>query len=674
MEVQLTGNPFVDTGLGVIAYLAGCRDIHSLRLQDLHKVHRDGKTLTQRNLELKSMTMIFSNNSLATNPAIKDPKKRIEYYSALTTAIMNNIGKEDLAERCESCGNDRSLDIDTLVRKTLVPLGFNDSTKYVGRDWFPLAGSMGSDAQALPSASRAPNICAKCLFSVHYLPLGVLLVNGRLALFQSTSLSFWFEMVREIAGEIDDRVRANIFDTLGAKEGSTSAVSRLFKIMRDAELDDLEPESTLFLWLFSNSGTAPDCSLEEIPNSALKFIQSATRTVVDFKEISKLLNADKGRSADFSLLGCISRGVDYDLLYPKRGYSGVSNELFSTYQVTIRNVPLSRLRTAHKVAAYLRKVISDSKQLQRITKDISQELSIQNEVRKAVANMIQQGLLTYEEYSSLFLDLTSVHLKINHDAWKFIKFYLPKDLVKFPATLASNENKKEAANFNLNTPEGQKPEYYKRLQYVAARIYEIFLEERGKEKLPVLLSSIARRETKPSWLQMQFIKLADKHDGFTYSDWAALCVGENGKDLSWEVLTQLRLIWTERLQNRTIASEAVKDRDGISQEFPALKKTAQRDQYEELASKIVSRYLEKNGEGKLRKYVLEGLRKRELGLYWFREQLSSIDSRFKDDDYWAEFLEDGDGKSIPLTRLFQLHLSMRNVLRQHTFKHVPLLR
>ncbi|MEP0825494.1 MAG: hypothetical protein HRF40_08415, partial [Nitrososphaera sp.] len=143
MEVRLTGNPFVDTGLGVVAYLAGCKDINSLSLHDLVKVHGDGKRLAQRNLKLKSMTMIFSNNSLATNPAIKDPKKRAQYYSMITTAILNSIGKEDLTERCESCGNEHSLDIDLLVRRTLGPLGFSDSTRYIGRDWFPLAGSMG---------------------------------------------------------------------------------------------------------------------------------------------------------------------------------------------------------------------------------------------------------------------------------------------------------------------------------------------------------------------------------------------------------------------------------------------------------------------------------------------------------------------------------------------------
>lgn len=650
MEIQLTGNPFVDTGLGVVAHLAGCKDIHRLSFEDLVKVHGDGRTLARKNSKLKSMTMVFSNNSLATNPAIKSQEKRIEYYSVLTTSILASIGKEDLAERCESCGNERSLDVDLLVRRTLVPLGFNDSIRHIGRDWFPLAGSMGSDAQALPVASRAPNICAKCLFAVHYLPLGVLLVNGRLAVFQSTSTTFWFNLIKEISEEIDNRVRAKVYDTLGAKEGSTSAASRLFKIMKDMEYDELDPETTLFVWLFSNSGTAPDCSIDEIPNSALKFIHNATK-IVNFNEIGSLLNHDRKRSPEFSLLGCISRGVDYGPLYPYRDYPGVSNELFVTYQVLVRNVQISRLHVAHKITCYVKDVINDSKALERLRKDIVKEFSAQNTIRKIVADMIQKGLLTYDECSSLFLDFQSQYLKIDYDAWKFLQFYFSKDSVKFPTTLGEHV-------LDPNIPV-QKPEYYRQLHYVAAKILEIFKEEKGAEKIPVLISSIARKDTKPAWLQMQFIKLSDKYEGFTYSDWAALCIGENGRDISWEVLTQLRLIWTDWIRRGAIPT-IVQLKTNESQ--------GMQDRYESLASKLVAYYLEKHGEERLRKYVFEGLRRKELGLYWFREQLSKIDPNFNDDDYWETFLQDEGGKRVPSTRLFQLHLSIRNVLKQHPFK------
>ena len=38
------------------------------------------------------------------------------------------------------------------------------------------------------------------------------------------------------------------------------------------KLKRLEPGTALFVWSFSNSGTGPDCSIDEIPNNALQFL------------------------------------------------------------------------------------------------------------------------------------------------------------------------------------------------------------------------------------------------------------------------------------------------------------------------------------------------------------------------------------------------------------------
>lgn len=253
MRIPLTGNPFADTGLAVLAFRSGCKDIEELTLDKMKKVHGNGSELASRNSKLKSTSMIFTINSLATHPGIRPIEKRIEFYAKITTAILNKIGSEDVAERCECCGNEYSLDIDRLIRETLVPLGYKDETRYTGRDWFPLAGSLGSDAQALPAASRSPNLCAKCLFAVHYLPQGVMLRDGRLTVFQSTSQSFWYSYVSGIAEDIENRVLANIYETRGSKEGSRAVIERTLETM--SKLRRVELGTTLFIWMFSNSGT-----------------------------------------------------------------------------------------------------------------------------------------------------------------------------------------------------------------------------------------------------------------------------------------------------------------------------------------------------------------------------------------------------------------------------------
>lgn len=52
-RVKLSGNPFVDTGLAVIASLAGLRDIDNLTMEHVRHVHGRGDLLAVRNAKLK---------------------------------------------------------------------------------------------------------------------------------------------------------------------------------------------------------------------------------------------------------------------------------------------------------------------------------------------------------------------------------------------------------------------------------------------------------------------------------------------------------------------------------------------------------------------------------------------------------------------------------------------
>ena len=174
-KVQLTGNPFVDTDLAVIAHLSDWQQYRRSDPCTYELLHGDGESLARNNIELKSSYQLFGSDCLILQNRI-EREQRIMHHTKVTLAVLNSIGHEDIVERCDTCGNDRSLDLDKLVRAS----GYdaerkerrkkkgkakaereeqkmkNESTttKYhAGRDWFPLAGSMGSDAQALPCAS-----------------------------------------------------------------------------------------------------------------------------------------------------------------------------------------------------------------------------------------------------------------------------------------------------------------------------------------------------------------------------------------------------------------------------------------------------------------------------------------------------------------------------------------
>jgi len=60
--MELTGNPFVDTGLAVIAAKAGCGSVGELTLEKMREVHGNGEWLARTNKDLKSTSMIFTIN------------------------------------------------------------------------------------------------------------------------------------------------------------------------------------------------------------------------------------------------------------------------------------------------------------------------------------------------------------------------------------------------------------------------------------------------------------------------------------------------------------------------------------------------------------------------------------------------------------------------------------
>jgi CRISPR-associated protein (Cas_CXXC_CXXC) len=144
--------------------------------------------------------------------------------------------------------------------------------KELGRDWFPLAGSLGSDAQALPAGSRTPQLCSLCLLAVQLLPLGVTLLHGKLACFQSTS----WEMTQQLAEYSYYEMQAMLAATasnerlaaLGAKGGTTPTTMRLLQLLghlrESRRMLALPVHVTMNIWLFSNSGTGADCDLCEI--------------------------------------------------------------------------------------------------------------------------------------------------------------------------------------------------------------------------------------------------------------------------------------------------------------------------------------------------------------------------------------------------------------------------
>lgn len=648
-QISLTGNPFVDTGLATIAALAGLDDVQDLTRAAIRHVHGDGNQLSSWNSSLKNFTMVFTSNSLLTNPSIKDKEKRVSTYRSILSNLLDKMGDEELSYRCEACGVPQSVNFDALCKTALAETGKEES-RFVGRDWFPLSGSLGSDAQALPGASRPVHLCAKCLFAVHYLPLGLILLDGRLAMFQSASVEFWYELVKDIVHEVQSRVQTGKYDTLGTKEGTRAVARRLlgfFERLQTANrFREVPPGTALQVWRFTNSGASPECEIEEIPNPALAFLWKAVRYGLR-PEVESLISSEGKKERPF--YRCIAEQRDYSGLYPRGKRLGASPKLFALYQTEVCTRSPRALEVARTLACQAAEGLKP-KELKRLQREEAfLEQSVRAQFRGLMVNSAQKRQFTLDDYIDLFPlrdDVSGV--SVHFDGWNLIRYYLHH--------LSDSEPFAE-----ISTLQTASPTRLATLRYYAARIFSDYIEERGKARFhSEVLSRMSRGEISISWLEDQFTRLAEKHAGFTYGAWNYLCKNDDGQLFIGELLFQMRLLWTEWMQtDGAPTTEALGSRNGSG--LPVAVETCLQEMF--------SRYIAQRGLERFYRDVLVRLRRKEIGLAWFRhwivqQEQGTPDAITLSQEGWEDLLKDDEGRPCRRERQFQMRLLIANLYRE----------
>lgn len=538
ITLELTGNPFVDTGLSVIVAKMGKESIKELTKEDLQKVIGDGVWLAKANRQLKAFNMVIGINSpltnTSTNPSLKKENKGMlkaenddgmkQYISILKDLCndsMPTVSETDIL--CEACGK----------RPTSNVLQKHD--KEIGREWFPLAGSIGNDAQALPSASRSPRICSLCLLSIQFLPLGAMVLKGKVACFQSTSSELTQHMVSTIYKETDERLQtsktSDKLSAIGKEEGSKKAVSALIDMMYNLYVNkkmlNLPEYAELNIWLFTNSGQNPDCEIIEIPNPALQFLWDATK--MHRQEIEDILRRET-KNPEKVLLNCIVRKMEYFGFYPYKSSKPSSKKLFELYQTKVLGVSSYSLKLAEWMAAQIKLALKNhnEKLLKKLIKEnaIESKDKIDVQLKKLFADFAEQGLFNLDEYIRLF-PYNSMHpLKVKKDAYRWIWFYLNYEKL-------SNEKIKESENDMFANP---------KIKSFAKDIFEYYSSRRGLSYIKKnILDTFREGKIYTSDIQRWFTNLSEIKEGYTNEEWDILCRDENGDNNLWELKFQLRL-------------------------------------------------------------------------------------------------------------------------------------
>lgn len=544
LKLNWTGNPWVDTGLAVMVARAGKEKIEDFTDEDFKNVMSDeGVWLAKANRHLKAFTMVVGINSPLTNTStnqslkkknrdkklnLMDDKGFKQYCDLITElkgSVLKNTGGDFL---CESCGERPATEV-------LYKYG-----KDIGRDWFPLAGSIGNDAQTLPAASRTARICSQCLLSIQFLPLGAVIVGRKIACFQSTYMELTQLIVGEVFNETYNKLELLKYDeklsAMGQGKGTKEALIKLIKIMDDFQQNKrilkLPPYTSLNIWLFSNTGQDPDCEVIEIPNEALIFLWDATKSYK--KEIEKLLGNEPTKRIDFQLLECIRRKSEYMGFYPQKGVKPALKELFELYHTRVLGNSLVTLKLAEWLAYQIKSKLSagdksDNKLLVKLVRENAyknKDKMLLIKIKGIFAQLAEEGLFTLEDYSLLFPREKEIkQISVKKDAFKWIWFYLNHENII--------DKKPEGGNNLLTHP---------LIKTFAKDTFDYYQRKKGIKYIRKnILDAFKKGVITTSDLQRWFINLSEIKGGYTNEAWDDLCRDDNGNNITYEVRFQFRL-------------------------------------------------------------------------------------------------------------------------------------
>jgi CRISPR-associated protein Cas8b1/Cst1 subtype I-B len=597
MQLDLTGNPFVDTGLLTIsAHLAENMGAVPLPLttelvsEAMSSNEGFGRWLAKANRQLKSFFMVVGTNSPLVNPSNNKQMNKGKNYGflheddtgwktyvnileSLQNELSGDVTKQQVTTLCEACG-------ERYASQVINP---------IGRDFFPLAGSLGNDAQALPAASRAPKLCPLCLIAIQWLPLGTCIFNRGLACFQFTEPILSQEIIRgfyqENRGKLDSSPDTKkipiLFSTEDAKSQSSGRslgyllferIRRLKESKADYEISD---DVSLNIWVFSNAGQSPDCEVYEIPNPSLQFLWEGLK---HHYELSKLLAREDPKKPSTHLLSAIERKIEYSGFYPQKLKKGqdkpdlASIKLYDLYQTKILNRPTISLESAKQYANLAYELLSleanqDKKKkkfLEQVLKENPRwvkEPQVRIELRKLIAIFAEEGQLIFDHYVSLFpaanlegiANLTTEQsnaiwqkegaaLRPTKAGWDLFWFYF-HHAANGTLEVSSDTMQSKLAEEELNMFTNPKVKQF------AKDVFELHLQRRGGSDLKRGLSFIKKnildaftgKQIKASTLQNWFALLGEQHEGYANEDFDALCRDEWGNLAVYELLFQMRL-------------------------------------------------------------------------------------------------------------------------------------
>lgn len=654
-----TGHPVVDTGFAVAIVKAGKRRPEEMTIDDFKNVIGDGQWLAEANTMMNSYVCLFANAFL--NRQVKDKDKPLQQtkYKRILTALINDMqqslsNKSVSTDLCECTGTfpsaNRALALlteqlreDKILKK--------DQRLDIGRNAFPLIGSITNDAGALPSASREPKLSAFALLCAQLAPLATVMLKGKIVFFQYTEPNLLIPHAKSAYSDTISKlevikiksIKNASISAIGTGKGSRSLVLILLnefnRLKNIQEIEELPEHIALNLWLIINSGTSFDCEIIEIPNETLKFLWQAAVQFPD--EIKDLLKKDHSES----IFDCIISKKDYLRLYPQNNSKPIPIDLLSKAK-TILN---AKYRTVEK--------ISEDIEENEISALTVSKIELPEDKQKKKKEKKTQNKTAKKEPPKSIVALLNREFKSNKDSEI-------KTLIDQINASTSRPASKGLFAFYQNNIVGSSTYALKVAEWIAFNLRETFSTDKEKKQLQILIQHLGDyKDPKQCKRAIRNLlgEFADK-GVINYEQYLALfpITGHNpirvnnpGWNYIWFYLNHNNL----NSNPPTITKEDILS---IDSQF--------RQSIKEFAKDVFEWYSEKHGTEKFKRVVLDGFRNDKIKdsdlQRWFCNLGEIPGKENYTNETWDELCRDDYGKNRTFELRFQLRLELANLYRK----------
>lgn len=354
-----TGNAMLNNALMTIEALAELEHVSGITPDVLMQLFNNHK-LWELNPRLKNYTMLFTRNSILFN----DAQLGTDTYINLFKKITNNLETSG-KHQCALSGIHFETTFSDFYERVLKDLkisqkDIDEKDKTINRCWFPLIGSLGSDAQALPQAKYDVCIHPICIIIIQFLPLSAMLYKKGILLFDSIHFEFSRAFILRSVERIQDEIRLTTKQKQVENIKDFNKGKYLLKAMElftDKQKFYDDSIADINLWSFSNSGTGASCEIDRIPSPLFKDILSFYKKPSCQVDLKAILNNSNSKISN-GFINSLKNGLDFDGLYPTKNFKGVSVAFYEQYQTIIG---MERQLSYAKYIAYLIKNSSLSK-------------------------------------------------------------------------------------------------------------------------------------------------------------------------------------------------------------------------------------------------------------------------------------------------------------------------